>query len=286
MSTYIFNKTEAGFNLQKDSGPVSEYVAAVVSSSVDSSTSFSFRINDQVIHFSGNDSISIGATPVTGSATAIRDALMNAVINNYVTPSDVQVDSTHRFVTDAEKTTWNSKAAGTHTHAATDITPDSTRRFVTDAEKASYSRQILVSNVNIPHTGDTVEYTAFTGTIPANSIAVNGSFEFLMLWGFIGAAGSHTVRLRINGTLIFQHIVSSTGSLRATTFLANRNSLTSQITGAVGSSSAQGFGTAATSAANTTSFNTATDLTLTATTQNASAADTSSLEALKVTAIG
>jgi hypothetical protein len=30
-------------------------------------------------------------------------------------------DSTHRLVTDTEKSTWNSKANGTHTHRADDV---------------------------------------------------------------------------------------------------------------------------------------------------------------------
>ncbi|EMO46721.1 hypothetical protein [Leptospira santarosai] len=92
--------------------------------------------------------------------------------------TDITVDATHRFVTDAEKTTWNSPAASDwntlqnkpasfppdlHNHdssyytksqidtalagkrssatpiPATDITPDSTHRFVTDAEKATWN---------------------------------------------------------------------------------------------------------------------------------------------------
>ena len=69
--------------------------------------------------------------------------------------TDITPDSTHRFVTDTEKETWNSKAAGNHNHdstyqpkgnyaalshkhSASDLTDDSTHRFVTDSEKASW----------------------------------------------------------------------------------------------------------------------------------------------------
>ncbi len=65
-------------------------------------------------------------------------------------------DATHRFVSDSEKSTWNSKAAGnhnhsgvyqpagnyassSHNHAASDVTPDSTHRFVTDSEKSTWN---------------------------------------------------------------------------------------------------------------------------------------------------
>ena len=69
--------------------------------------------------------------------------------------TDITPDSTHRFVTDTEKETWNSKAAGNHNHdstyqpkgnyaalshkhSASDLTDDSTHRFVTDSEKANW----------------------------------------------------------------------------------------------------------------------------------------------------
>ncbi|MFT0377397.1 hypothetical protein ACMSEQ_20840, partial [Bacteroides thetaiotaomicron] len=70
--------------------------------------------------------------------------------------SDITPDSTHRFVSDSEKSTWNSKAAGNHNHSgvyqpagsyapsshghsASDVTPDSTHRFVTDSEKSTWN---------------------------------------------------------------------------------------------------------------------------------------------------
>ena len=70
--------------------------------------------------------------------------------------SDITPDSTHRFVTDTEKETWNSKAAGNHNHdstyqpkgdyaalshkhSASDITDDITHRFVTDSEKENWN---------------------------------------------------------------------------------------------------------------------------------------------------
>ena len=70
--------------------------------------------------------------------------------------SDITPDSTHRFVSDSEKSTWNSKAAGnhnhsgvyqpagsyapsSHSHSASDVTPDSTHRFVTDSEKSTWN---------------------------------------------------------------------------------------------------------------------------------------------------
>lgn len=37
-------------------------------------------------------------------------------------PTVINQDATHRFATDAEKTSWNSKAAGTHSHSISDVT--------------------------------------------------------------------------------------------------------------------------------------------------------------------
>ncbi|WP_289770819.1 hypothetical protein [uncultured Duncaniella sp.] len=72
------------------------------------------------------------------------------------TAAQVNEDASHRFVTDAEKSTWNSKAGGshnhdstyqpkgnyapaTHTHTAAQVTGDASHRFVTDAEKSAWN---------------------------------------------------------------------------------------------------------------------------------------------------
>ena len=48
-------------------------------------------------------------------------------------------DATHRFVTDTEKTTWNGKAASSHTHPASQVTEETDKRFMTDAERSKLS---------------------------------------------------------------------------------------------------------------------------------------------------
>jgi len=49
-------------------------------------------------------------------------------------PSIITQDASNRFVTDAEKTAWNAKAAGTHTHTKSQITdmPTSLSQFIND----------------------------------------------------------------------------------------------------------------------------------------------------------
>jgi hypothetical protein len=79
-------------------------------------------INSQSLLGSGNIVISgasladadYGDITVSGSGTVMT---IDSVVATKVTE-----DSTHRFTTDSEKTTWNSKANGTHTHAQSDIT--------------------------------------------------------------------------------------------------------------------------------------------------------------------
>lgn len=58
---------------------------------------------------------------------AFLKTYFDTLYNNYVHPANhpasiITQDASNRFVTDTEKTTWNSKANGTHTHATSDVT--------------------------------------------------------------------------------------------------------------------------------------------------------------------
>ena len=101
-------------------------------------------------------------------------------------------DSTHRFVTDAEKATWNAKSnfsgnyndltnkptipsAYVHpsSHAATMITEDSTHRFVTDTEKSTWNAKsdlILGTTSSTAFRGDQGN-TAYTHSQAAHAPA-------------------------------------------------------------------------------------------------------------------
>ena len=106
--------------------------------------------------------------------------------NNYIHPSShpaniITEDSTHRFVTDTDKTTWNNKASTSvvtttsnglmiasdkskldgiatgannyvhpTSHPASIIVEDSTHRFVTDAEKAAWSeKEVFIATYGV-----------------------------------------------------------------------------------------------------------------------------------------
>ena len=98
----------------------------------------------------------VGASPSNHTHTGVyQPAGSYAASSHKHGATDITPDGTHRFVTDTEKETWNSKAAGnhnhdsvyqtkgsyaasSHSHDATDINQDSTHRFVTDSEKANW----------------------------------------------------------------------------------------------------------------------------------------------------
>ena len=99
----------------------------------------------------------VGASPSNHTHTGVyQPAGSYAASSHKHGATDITPDGTHRFVTDTEKETWNSKAAGNHNHdsvyqpkgsyaasshkhTATDITDDSTHRFVTDSEKSTWN---------------------------------------------------------------------------------------------------------------------------------------------------
>ena len=99
----------------------------------------------------------VGASPSNHNHAGVyQPAGSYAASSHGHNASDITPDSTHRFVTDTEKETWNSKAAGNHNHdstyqpkgdyapashkhSASDITDDITHRFVTDSEKTNWN---------------------------------------------------------------------------------------------------------------------------------------------------
>ena len=99
----------------------------------------------------------VGASPSNHTHTGVyQPAGSYAASSHKHGATDITPDGTHRFVTDTEKETWNSKAAGNHNHdsayqpkgnyalsshkhTATDVTEDATHRFVTDSDKTNWN---------------------------------------------------------------------------------------------------------------------------------------------------
>ena len=82
-------------------------------------------------------------------------AAVNQSLSTKAKTSDIKTklsemidDSTHRLVTDTEKSTWNSKASKSDIKTSlSQLTSDSTHRTVTDAEKSTWSSKVSKSEI-------------------------------------------------------------------------------------------------------------------------------------------
>lgn len=99
----------------------------------------------------------VGALPNT---TVVPDAL-----------SDLTEDSTHRTVTDSEKTAWNAKADSEHEHAATDITSGtlSVARGGTGATTFASGNALIGAGTGAITTRAITNNTSTSGSISANT---------------------------------------------------------------------------------------------------------------------
>lgn len=179
-------------------------------------------------------------------------------------------------------------AQRTGTHTLSNKTISGSNNTLSDIPQSAitglstaFPSQILVSNVALSNTGNTTENTVYTGTIPANSVGVNGSFHIVMMISSTNNVNAKTVRVKFNGTTVATSDMASTAFRKNIISIHNRNSLTSQVSGAHDSQAQLGTGTSSIPRA-TYSFNTGADITVTITIQNANAADTTSLEAFQL----
>lgn len=95
---------------------------------------------------------SFATVATTGSYNDLADVPTSLPPDTHThVATDVTEDTTHRFATDAEKTTWNAKVGTTdarlsdartpvaHVHAPADVTEDENNRFVTDADIVAWN---------------------------------------------------------------------------------------------------------------------------------------------------
>lgn len=134
----------------------------------------------------------------TRSNTVIATPGVDYVIPAGVTKSAVglgNVDNTsdvNKPVSTAQATAIATKAAASHTHAATDVTQDATHRFVTDAEKATWNAGgsgsgiaeptfasiSYASTINIDFSSTTYAKTTATGNISFTNTNETGGQYF------------------------------------------------------------------------------------------------------------
>lgn len=121
---------------------------------------------------------------MVGSVTITKsDVGLGSVVNADTTnPANIIQSSGYRFVTDAEKSSWNSKAASAHTHAIADISGLETRLTNIESSDTSVSGRVttLEGVVNTATTNistNTGDITSLTGRVTATegSISTIGS---------------------------------------------------------------------------------------------------------------
>jgi len=88
---------------------------------------------------------------------------------------------------------------------------------------------IARSAVQHSHTGSTAEVTVYTVTVPAGLAGPNSIFRISDTWGLTGSA-SKSLRIKFGGTTILTATGTTTMSVDHVRSVANRNSLTAQIT--------------------------------------------------------
>lgn len=121
---------------------------------------------DGTLHASAGGDIVTSVNGETGDVT-LTASDVSALPDDTPIPSalsDLTDDSTHRVVTDTEKTTWNNKSdfSGDYTDLTNkptipdelaDLSDDSTHRLVTDTEKTTWNGKSVVSYNQIQATG-------------------------------------------------------------------------------------------------------------------------------------
>jgi len=85
------------------------------------------------------------------------------------------------------------------------------------------------SSVAVPHTGDTNEFTFATVPVAAGLIGPNDRIEVSALFTYTNSANTKNLKLKFGGLQFRNLAVTTSATIELLTFIANRNSLTSQI---------------------------------------------------------
>lgn len=213
-----------------------------------------------------------------GFAESFSKAHLTASHITYYQDKDYTIGDSARIEDNFEKSVVNGYPVNDTVYDL--VTADSTKihiNFVDD--KAN----ILTSNVQISNTGNTTENTVYTGTIPANSIGLNGHFDIIGLVSTPNNANNKTFKVKFNGTTVLNRVSTTSAADRWNFSIFNRNSLSAQIAPSSLSGQVVGGGTSGTAPA-TYTFNTGAAITVTVTIQNAVIGDSSALEAFTIIA--
>jgi hypothetical protein len=139
-------------------------------------------------------------------------------------------------------------------------------------------RVLAQSAVSVSHTGDLLEITLATITVPAGAMGANGCVIVEAQFSYPNSANVKTLRIKFGGTTVANTAPTSSLQTNFRSRIQNRNATNSQVAVNVGAASyGNSTGAIVTSAINTTAA-----VNITITVQLASAAETVVLESYLV----
>jgi hypothetical protein len=144
------------------------------------------------------------------------------------------------------------------------------------------TKTLVNTAVQASHTGDILETTKYTLTIPAGIMGANSSLRIDFMTSCTNNANAKTVRAKLGGTTFATLNMTSQASNRRVIKISNRNSTNSQIS--FPASNTIGLGSS-TVAVLTTAIDFTSSQTFTITVENANAGDTISVEDVTVEVI-
>lgn len=129
-----------------------------------------FDENDDLLKAGVEDSLDTIATRTWASSN----------FNKYVHPeshpaSMITQDTTHKFVTDAEKTTWNGKANAVHSHASSEITDATNANTANKIVKRDASGNFSAGTITATLSGNASSATKLQTARTINGVAFDGT---------------------------------------------------------------------------------------------------------------
>jgi hypothetical protein len=85
------------------------------------------------------------------------------------------------------------------------------------------------SAVAASHTGDLIETTLATVTVPGGAMGPNGILRITTLWSYTSSANIKTMRVKLDGTNFLNVVPTTSSAAQLLTMIRNRNAQNSQI---------------------------------------------------------
>jgi len=170
------------------------------------------------------------STSTTSALSANQGRVLKNLVDSKANTSaipdelkDLASDSTHRTVTDTEKSTWNNKANSSDIPTSlSQLSADSTHRLVTDTEKSTWNGKSVVSVNQIKSSGERIASITINGTTTDLYASAGGGGTG---GGAVDSVNGQTGTVVLNGTDI--DLASPIGT--STTVEAALNSINSSI---------------------------------------------------------